>query len=51
MSSSILSGEFLQGFFESYPAAVAMFELDGTMVFVNQPNQERGLLASAFRIS
>ena len=36
MSSSILSGKFLQGFFESYPAAVAVFELDGTMVFVNQ---------------
>ena len=36
MSSSMLSGEFLQGFLESYPAAVALFELDGTMVFVNQ---------------
>jgi PAS domain S-box-containing protein/excisionase family DNA binding protein len=36
MSSSILSGKFLQGFLESYPAAVAVFEPDGTMVFVNQ---------------
>jgi hypothetical protein len=31
MSSSILSGKFLQGFLESYPAAVAVFEPDGTM--------------------
>ena len=36
MSSSILSSHFLQGFLESYPAAVAVFEPDGTMVFVNQ---------------
>jgi PAS domain S-box-containing protein/excisionase family DNA binding protein len=36
MSSSILTGNFLQGFLESYPAAVAVFEPDGTMVFVNQ---------------
>ena len=36
MPSSIIFGEFLLGFLESYPAAVAVFELDGTMVFVNQ---------------
>ena len=36
MLSSMLSTEFLLGFFECYPAAVAVFELDGTMVFVNQ---------------
>lgn len=36
MSSSILSGDFLLGFLESYPAAVSVFNLDGTMVFVNQ---------------
>jgi PAS domain S-box-containing protein/excisionase family DNA binding protein len=36
MSSSILSSKFLQGFLESYPAAVAVFKPDGTMVFVNQ---------------
>jgi len=36
MSSSMLSGEFLLGFLESYPAAASVFELDGTMVFVNQ---------------
>jgi excisionase family DNA binding protein/PAS domain S-box-containing protein len=36
MSSSMLSGEFLLGFLESYPAATSVFELDGTMVFVNQ---------------
>ncbi len=32
----MLSSEFLQGFLESYPAAASVFELDGTMVFVNQ---------------
>jgi excisionase family DNA binding protein/PAS domain S-box-containing protein len=36
MSSSILSGKFLLGFLESYPAAVSVFQPDGTMVFVNQ---------------
>lgn len=36
MSSPILSGKFLKGFLESYPAAAAVFEPDGTMVFVNQ---------------
>jgi len=32
----MLNGEFLLGLLESYPAAVSVFELDGTMVFVNQ---------------
>ncbi len=36
MSSYMLSATFLLNFFESYPAAVSVFELDGTMVFVNQ---------------
>lgn len=36
MSSSMLSNEFLLSFLESYPAAASVFELDGTMVFVNQ---------------
>jgi PAS domain S-box-containing protein/excisionase family DNA binding protein len=36
MSHPILSSKFLQGFLESYPAAVAVFKPDGTMVFVNQ---------------
>jgi len=36
MPSSILTTEFLLGFLESYPAAVSVLELDGTMVFVNE---------------
>jgi PAS domain S-box-containing protein/excisionase family DNA binding protein len=36
MSSSILSEEFIVGFLESYPAAVSVFELDGTIVFANE---------------
>jgi len=36
MSSSMLSREFFTCFLESYPAAASVFELDGTMVFVNQ---------------
>jgi len=40
MPSSILSGKFLLGFFESYPAAVSVFKLDGTMLFVNQQGCE-----------
>ncbi len=32
----MLTGEFLLGLLESYPAAVSVFKLDGTMVFVNQ---------------
>lgn len=36
MSSSILSEEFILGFLESYPAAVSVFELDGTIVFANE---------------
>lgn len=32
----MLTAEFLQSFLESYPAAVAIFKLDGTMLFVNQ---------------
>jgi len=36
MSSPILNGEFFLGFLETYPAAVSVFEPDGTMVFVNQ---------------
>jgi len=36
MSSSILSEEFIVGFLESYPAALSVFELDGTIVFANE---------------
>ena len=36
MSSSALTVDFLQAFLESYPAAASVFELDGTMVFVNE---------------
>ncbi len=36
MSSSILSEEFILGFLESYPAALTVFELDGTIVFANE---------------
>lgn len=36
MSSSTLTAEFLLGFLESYPAALIVFELDGTMVYVNE---------------
>jgi excisionase family DNA binding protein/PAS domain S-box-containing protein len=36
MASSILTSKFLLGFLESYPAAVSVFKLDGTMVFVNK---------------
>ncbi len=36
MPSLTLTADFLLGFLESYPAAVSVFELDGTMVFVNQ---------------
>jgi PAS domain S-box-containing protein len=32
----MLTSDFLLGFLESYPAAVSVFRLDGTMVFVNQ---------------
>jgi excisionase family DNA binding protein/PAS domain S-box-containing protein len=35
MTSSKLTRDFLIGFLESYPAAVSVFELDGTMVYVN----------------
>ncbi len=36
MSSTIASEEFIVGFLESYPAVVAVFESDGTIVFVNE---------------
>jgi len=36
MSSSILSEAFIVGFLESYPAALTVFELDGTIVFANE---------------
>ena len=36
MPSSVLSSKFLLGFLESYPAAISVFKLDGTIVFVNQ---------------
>ena len=36
MLSPVLSKKFLLGFLESYPAAICVFELDGTIVFVNQ---------------
>jgi PAS domain S-box-containing protein/excisionase family DNA binding protein len=36
MPSPILNGEFFLSFLETYPAAVSVFEPDGTMVFVNQ---------------
>ncbi len=36
MSSPILSEDFILGFLESYPAALTVFELDGTIVFANE---------------
>lgn len=36
MPHSIITSEFMLSFLENYPAAVAVFEPDGTMVFVNQ---------------
>jgi PAS domain S-box-containing protein/excisionase family DNA binding protein len=36
MPNSIITSEFMLRFLENYPAAVAVFEPDGTMVFVNQ---------------
>ncbi len=36
MYSSRLNAEFLLGFLESYPAAVCVFELDGTFIFINE---------------
>lgn len=36
MPTSSLNSEFLLGFLESYPAALSVFELDGTMVYVNE---------------
>jgi len=36
MSSSVLTKEFLVGFLESYPAAISVFDLDGTIVYVNR---------------
>ena len=36
MLHSIVTSEFMLSFLENYPAAVAVFEPDGTMVFVNQ---------------
>lgn len=35
MTSTMLNAEFLLGFLESYPAAISVFELDGTMTYVN----------------
>ncbi len=35
MPHRALTAEFLLGFLESYPAAVSVFELDGTMIYVN----------------
>lgn len=36
MSHPALTTEFLLGFLESYPAALIVFELDGTIIYVNQ---------------
>ena len=36
MLYSILNEEFLRNFLESYPAAVTVFKLDGTIVFTNE---------------
>ena len=36
MSHPVLTTEFLLGFLESYPAALVVFELDGTIVYINQ---------------
>jgi len=36
MPHRALTAEFLLGFLESYPGAVTVFELDGTMVYVNR---------------
>jgi len=35
MPHHALTSEFLVGFLESYPAAMTVFELDGTMIYVN----------------
>jgi excisionase family DNA binding protein/PAS domain S-box-containing protein len=35
MTPPVLSAEFLLGFLESYPAAAVVFDLDGTMAYVN----------------
>jgi PAS domain S-box-containing protein/excisionase family DNA binding protein len=40
MSSPVLSKKFLLSFLESYPAAICVFELDGTIVFVNREGCE-----------
>ncbi len=36
MSHSIISEDFIVGFLESYPAAISVLELDGTIVFANE---------------
>jgi excisionase family DNA binding protein/PAS domain S-box-containing protein len=36
MTHPALTVEFLLGFMESYPAALIVFELDGTIVYINQ---------------
>jgi len=36
MSSLILNSEFLLGFFESYPAALTVFDLDGKIIYANE---------------
>jgi excisionase family DNA binding protein/PAS domain S-box-containing protein len=35
MTPPVLSADFLLGFLESYPAAAVVFDLDGTMAYVN----------------
>lgn len=35
MSSLLLNTDFFLGFLESYPAALTVFDMDGTIVFVN----------------
>ena len=35
MSSTTLTREFLLNFLESYPAALSVLELDGTMIYIN----------------
>ena len=35
MTAPVLNADFLLGFLESYPAAAVVFDLDGTMAYVN----------------
>jgi excisionase family DNA binding protein/PAS domain S-box-containing protein len=47
MTHPALTVEFLLGFLESYPAALIVFELDGTIVYVNQLGCEGAMRSRA----